>query len=701
MKASLIGILACCGTLTPVVMAQSAEVFNPGFETPRTVNPANALGWRHFNTATRRFPGDGLLPAMPAIRPGGSGTAMIELRPGFDFSGLDTNVLNSQTFLWNDPAYAWTPAETYPCGPATCCVWYFIPDNQAMLGLGNQPGGFGTEYGQGGGLKLEFRRPNSSVFDKFEDLSHFAGTGGEWRQICITVTRGDWDFIFNYYNNGMMWPDAPNAVSLLPMRFGAPDPNIEPNPVLDDGTIFFDDITYSQNLGGQDVDNEFWDDREVVLTAKTNAGVLEPSVPLFFNGERLGFDCVAGDETYDLIDITDRVPSTGAFPLSFADIVANGFVRPLVQKSDGTSSAIGTSVVTHPGFKPNALPIITVPSVTRADANLLFNPPNTPGGIPERADPVTIQGTGTYPGFATVVSSREYPDPSVGISQVEVTYTFTATSNITLQGGATGRGFDAFRLISMSSMLANLGTGQYDANYIAVENTSGQVRTLAIDDAPRGTYLFGAPQATGVGRSFTLYKDTAATWNAGSPSIEVELISLSGAAGSLGVQGFLASSTDPNDDSLSVWLEWTGAPATINAGSVITATFLVTATPATALGDVDHDGVIDCDDLALLNAAIGQTEASPTFNAYADMNKDGSITAADKTLLQAITGPCGGTPCPADANGDGFRNGADLSVLLSQFGTSVTPNTGADFNGDGLVNGADLSVLLSNFGQPC
>jgi len=691
-------------SLAGAARAQVADVVNPGFESPRATNPALPLGWRTFNTATRRFPGDGLMPMMPPVRPGGSGTAMVELRPGSDFSGLDTNILNIN-FLYNDLAYAWTPGQSYPCGPATCCVWYYIPDNAALLGIGQRGGngGPGTEVGQSAGLKLEFRRSNSSIYDVFEDLSLAAGTGGEWRQICLTVTRGDWDFIFNYYNAGMMYPDPPNAVSLLPFRFGAPDPNEMPPPPLDDGTIFYDDVTFSQQLGGQGVDLEFWDDREVRLTAKVNGGVIEPSVPLYFNGQRLGFDCVAGDETFNLIDITDRVPNTGAFPLTFADIIANGYIRPLVQKSDGTSSAIGTSVVTHPSFRPNAQPIITVPTITRADADVQFTPPDVPLGLPKRADPIIIQGTGNYGALATVVSAREYPDPAVGQTRTEVVYTWTATQSITLQGGAQGRGFDAFRLVWFSSMLGNLGTGQYDANFIAVENNSGQTRTLAIDDAPRDVYLFGSPQPTGVGRSFTLYKDTDATWNPGSPSIEIEIVSLSLNGGSpmqVGVQGYLAGTTDPNDDSLSVWLEWTDAPATIPAGTTITGTFLVTATPASALGDGNHDGLLNCDDVAILTGLLGQNQSSPTFNAFVDMNGDGTITTADRTLLEALTGPCT-PPCGGDANGDNLVNGADLSVLLSQFGQNVAPGTGADFNNDGVVNGADLSVLLSRFGTSC
>ena len=64
-----------------------------------------------------------------------------------------------------------------------------------------------------------------------------------------------------------------------------------------------------------------------------------------------------------------------------------------------------------------------------------------------------------------------------------------------------------------------------------------------------------------MGRSFALLKDNGATWNAGSPSIEIEIVAASVPIGQLGVQGWRLDSTNPNDDSLSVWLEWMDVPA--------------------------------------------------------------------------------------------------------------------------------------------
>jgi hypothetical protein len=60
-----------------------------------------------------------------------------------------------------------------------------------------------------------------------------------------------------------------------------------------------------------------------------------------------------------------------------------------------------------------------------------------------------------------------------------------------------------------------------------------------------------------------LIKETGSAWFPDSPSARVEILEVRGAPGRLGIQGFLAETEDPNDDSLTVWIEWLDAPDTI------------------------------------------------------------------------------------------------------------------------------------------
>ncbi len=675
-----------------------AAVVNPGFETPLNASTQNkARDWRHFNTARRRIATDGLVP--PAmIR---SGIASMEVTAGADFGGIDTDTFSSLTFLFNNPQF------TMGCGPMNWSVWINIPAATPFVS-------------QFGGLKFEFKRPNTSVYEVFESLFFGpntpipAHTNGQWVKISTTVTQADFDWKFNFFNDGpdqdgigTPWPDLPDAVSLVHFRFGTVPP-----AVTETGTIFFDDVVASQQnfVAGDSI--EFWDDGFTKAVAIPDGGVLEPAVPLFLNGTRLGYPCLAGDDSFKIVDFFDLVPSTASFPLTWADIVANGFVRPLVQKANG-GSQLGTSVITAPSFRRSGQPLTLIPAITRADVNagVAIPPDRDLNALPPffgnalRTDKFKVTGQGNYGAFATVVSQRDYgTDPVVGATTFTFTATWTASQAITLDGSTTGRGFDAFRLMTLSSMLANIGLGQYDARFIAVKDPLGDTRTLAIPASPRGVHLFPAPQPIGVGGTLTLFQDNGATFNPGSPSVEVTLQSISGppgVAGSLGVQAFLATSTNPNDDSLSAWIEWVGAPATISAGTSITATFLVRATEPTDVGDANHDGTRNCDDVTILVSLLGKATSAPDFNAYCDMNGDGLISAADKTLLEAITGPCTITPppCNGDANGDGQVNFADITAVLSNWQTNGA--NGGDANHDGVVNFADITTVLSNWQQPC
>jgi hypothetical protein len=194
-----------------------------------------------------------------------------------------------------------------------------------------------------------------------------------------------------------------------------------------------------------------------------------------------------------------------------------------------------------------------------------------------------------------------------------------------------------------------------------------------------------------------LFKDTGAAWNPLSPSVRVEIVHVAGPAGmpapELGVHAWHLGSTNPNDDSLSVWLEWINVPQIVPAGAQIIAEFRIVATPATDPGDLDHDGAMDCRDIALLDALIGTTFAAPTFDAYADLDRSGVIDSGDRALLLAVA-----QLHPADFNGDGLLTVADFGAFQTAF---VLGDPRADFNGDGLLTVADFGAFQTSFVTGC
>ena len=184
--------------------AQPNLAHNGSFETPDMADPTRPEGWRGFNTARYRMIGDGQGPIL--VR---TGTRSIELASGADFVGYTTDVFNPNTLGFYNPPYV------YPGEPLIVTGYYAIPADQALTGAN-------------AGIKLEFRRENSSIYQAFETLTINGHTNGEWVPFTIT-------FLSSQINPS--FPPFPVAVSILPMRFG---------PTTATGTIFWDDFTVTQ-----------------------------------------------------------------------------------------------------------------------------------------------------------------------------------------------------------------------------------------------------------------------------------------------------------------------------------------------------------------------------------------------------------------------------------------------------------------------
>jgi hypothetical protein len=425
---------------------------------------------------------------------------------------------------------------------------------------------------------------------------------------------------------------------------------------------------------------KFHDDGEVALLAIPDGGVLEPAIPLYYRGTRVDDPGTSGPDAYTIIDFYDRVPGTGSYPLSGADIIANGFIRPLVQRADGTASAFGTSIITGPSFREQGLPLDLIPDMTRADVVT---------GDPHGEDRIIVQGQGFNGGKAILVCQRRWPDPAIGRTSVPVTYAWHAATDIPLAGGANGRGFDAFRLATLSSMLADTDSGQYDARYLRVVDPQGRARTIEVPDAPRARHLFPSPRPVAPGGSFALLKDNAASWNPGSPTIEIIIDSVTSPVGQVGVQAYLADTVNPNDDSLSVWLEWIDAPPVISAGTRIDVQLRIVATPATDPGDLDHDGGYSRADGVLAFGLLRRTENDADFDAYADLDRDRDIDDEDFDALVVLIGEH-----PADFTGDGQVDTRDVIAFLGAFAAG---EAAADLNADHAVNTLDVILYLNLF----
>lgn len=117
-----------------------------------------------------------------------------------------------------------------------------------------------------------------------------------------------------------------------------------------------------------------------------------------------------------------------------------------------------------------------------------------------------------------------------------------------------------------------------------------------------------------------------------------------------------------------------------------------TSFKAGVTGDVDLNGSVDVLDLIKLKKAAA--EANTAYNAFCDVDGDGSITAADIAYIKLFM-----FEIPArekgDVNGDGSVDKADTATLtlLINGRTEAEYAPYADINRDGYINEEDISAL--------
>ncbi len=111
--------------------------------------------------------------------------------------------------------------------------------------------------------------------------------------------------------------------------------------------------------------------------------------------------------------------------------------------------------------------------------------------------------------------------------------------------------------------------------------------------------------------------------------------------------------------------------------------FALAVFPPSRMGDSANDGRVDASDMQACSACVGSAFTNDC--AIFDFDGDCAITANDASL-------CGERLCDLDR--DGTLTAADLSLLLAEWGTPSGTSI-ADLTGDAQVNAADLALLLA------
>jgi Ca2+-binding RTX toxin-like protein len=408
-------------------------------------------------------------------------------------------------------------------------------------------------------------------------------------------------------------------------------------------------------------ETKFWDDGNFAAVAKILPGVTEPTVPIFFQG------ALVGGVNYHAVELFDKTPNGAGYPSTFVDIVANTYVRNTYQKPDGMNKSgnYGTSFAATFSYRPAVGELKYIPTVDRADITI--------GG----ADRYTDVVTGHFDSVADTTSTRTFPDPTFAFTKVGVSNTLTVQQNVKLATGSVRDEGDVLRAGTLSSMFSS--SQQFDASLILWEDKAGNVHSLQLSDATlRDKHLFDKPQE--LGSWVELVKGAGSTWYPDSPTIRLK-ISNPGSL-QLGLQGFLVSSLNPNDDSLNVWTEVLNPPSTLAQGTNYKVDFEVIAVaPLT-------------DNTTYVTPFSAKLAGTPFSNVT--LSGTGNINAIGKDDNNVLKGNIGANTLDGGAGNDKTIGGAGNDKMMGGTGND---NLNGGAGNDKMIGGAGNDKMMGGTGN--
>jgi hypothetical protein len=233
-------------------------------------------------------------------------------------------------------------------------------------------------------------------------------------------------------------------------------------------------------------------------------------------------------------------------------IYASAYVR-LKQNADPLPAIpFGGSFVLGPAYWSNATTYHHNPRLDR----IVIDTSWLPDG------PLRMHAAGTNHDF-TVAYQLDLPPPTDRQTRMHITQTYTATADLLIDAGRRAE-HQGFKLAQVSSMFVDMGGscagGQNDchdsnaARFIADDMAR---REVAFDTLARPGFVFANPAPLGDTWLDTLHTDDAG-WQGNTPNLRIALDELP-ADRTITVQGYIAASSNPNDDNVGMWLHDDGS----------------------------------------------------------------------------------------------------------------------------------------------
>ena len=303
-----------------------------------------------------------------------------------------------------------------------------------------------------------------------------------------------------------------------------------------------------------------FDNRELILKGLRTKSIPEPILDVFSDGKLLG--------QFQGLEIFEKVENSETYPQTVADLISNTYLRLTYQNSEGGSATFGTSLVGCFSMTTSDKVFHLIPKVTKAEVST---------GLPHR---IKMEIFGNYEDFAEFKSVRLYSIcPKMHETRMTLKNTITFLKSVDLNKEKIGK--NAMRLFSISSMYSNRDC--FDGNLLSWISNGLSQQVDVRDIQGRNRYLLDDSAVTS---EFSLLKQIGSKGHKNSPgspdspSVRIQITESSIPLQEIGVQGFLETSENKNDDSLSIWAEWIKAPTYLEKGFEITFSAEVSAFPA-------------------------------------------------------------------------------------------------------------------------
>jgi hypothetical protein len=226
-------------------------------------------------------------------------------------------------------------------------------------------------------------------------------------------------------------------------------------------------------------------------------------------------------------------------------VYSSGYVR-LKQNADPLPPIpFGSSFVLGPAYWTSPANYHHHSTLTRLEIDTSSLPPG----------PLRMRAYGTNGDFE-VIYDLTLPRPNDLQTRMHVTQTCTATANIAIDPIRQSEN-QGFKIVQVSSMFIHPNWGAarsdyHDGDAVRCVNTNFQLHQVSFLNVSSNSLLF--PNAVRLGSTWldVLHTDDAG-WQGNTPNVRVILEELPPDA-AIFAQGFIAYTTNPNDDNVGVWL---------------------------------------------------------------------------------------------------------------------------------------------------